>query len=450
MWRSRPRRTPERRGLRADRFRMKICFLMYQGNMYSGGQGVYLYYLTRELARMGHDVHVIAGPPYPTLDESVTAHNIRDYSYWTYHHMKQDFIFNRPPASYFHPWNFYEFASTRVNLSSLLANFSIRAYFKLRELSKEHRFDVVHDNQTLSYGVWAVHKSGFPLVATIHHPLKYDLRNALRQSRSTYEKARRILWSPWMMQEWAAKAVDRVIVVSETSRVDVEEAFQLPPERVRTVYNGIDTETFRPLPGVERQPNKLLYVGNSEDRNKGARFFIEALNLLKDELDFHVTFVDNEKWLLKLVPPLVDAYGLNSRIEFTGRVPTADLVRHYNEAKLLVTSSVHEGFGLPLAEAMACGTPTVATEIGAYKEIVEHGVSGWLVPPSNPQALADAIRMMWNDASLRQRLSAGGRERIQRKFNWRKAAEETLAVYEEIVPPRRRTFTAARATEPGA
>jgi glycosyltransferase involved in cell wall biosynthesis len=429
---------------------MKICFLMYQGNMYSGGQGVYLYYLTRELARMGHDVHVIAGPPYPTLDESVTAHNIRDYSYWTYHHMKQDFIFNRPPASYFHPWNFYEFASTRVNLSSLLANFSTRAYFKLRELSKEHRFDVVHDNQTLSYGVWAVHKSGFPLVATIHHPLKYDLRNALRQSRSVYEKARRILWSPWMMQEWAAKAVDRVIVVSETSRADVEEAFQLPPERVRTVYNGIDTETFRPLPGVERQPNKLLYVGNSEDRNKGARFFIEALNLLKDELDFQVTFVDNDKWLLKLVPPLVDAYGLNSRIEFTGRVPTADLVRHYNEAKLLVTSSVHEGFGLPLAEAMACGTPTVATEIGAYKEIVEHGVSGWLVPPSNPRALADAIRMMWNDATLRQRLSAGGRERIQQKFNWRKAAEETLAVYEEIVPPRRRTFTAARAVGPNA
>jgi glycosyltransferase involved in cell wall biosynthesis len=265
-----------------------------------------------------------------------------------------------------------------------------------------------------------------------------------------YEKARRILWSPWMMQEWAAKAVDRVIVVSETSRADVEEAFQLPPERVRTVYNGIDTETFRPLPGVERQPNKLLYVGNSEDRNKGARFFIEALNLLKDELDFQVTFVDNDKWLLKLVPPLVDAYGLNSRIEFTGRVPTADLVRHYNEAKLLVTSSVHEGFGLPLAEAMACGTPTVATEIGAYKEIVEHGESGWLVPPSNPEALAGAIRMMWNDASLRQRLAEGGRRRILEKFNWKKAAEETLAVYEELVPSRRRTFAWTGAAAPSA
>ena len=419
---------------------MKLCFLMYQGNMYSGGQGVYLHYLTRELAHMGHDVHVIAGPPYPRLAEGVTAHNIRDYSYWSYHHYKKDFVFNRPPASYFHPVNFYEFVSTRLTLSSLLANFSLRAYFKLRELSREHRFDIVHDNQTLSYGIWAMHRSGFPLVATIHHPLKYDLRNALRQSRSTYERARRILWSPWMMQEWAAKSVDRVIVVSETSRRDVEEAFDLDPGHVRTVYNGIDTDTFRPLPGVERRPDKLLYVGNSEDRNKGARYFLEALDLLKDELDFRVTFVDNEKWRLKLVPGLVDEFGLNSRVDFTGRIPTPDLVRHYNEAKLLVTSSVHEGFGLPLAEAMACGTPTVATRIGAYEEIVEHGKSGWLVPPADPRALAEAIRMMWNDASLRDRIAQGGRQRIVEKFNWRKAAEETLAVYEELVPPRRRSF----------
>jgi glycosyltransferase involved in cell wall biosynthesis len=413
---------------------------MYQGNMYSGGQGVYLFYLSRELARMGHEVHVIAGPPYPTLDERVVTHNVKDYSYWTYHHYKKDFIFNRPPLSYFHPVNFYDFISTRIALSSLLANYSVRAYFKLRELARDHRFDVVHDNQTLSYGVWAAHATGFPLVATIHHPLSYDLRNQLRQAKSTYEKARRILWSPWMMQELTARYVDRVIVVSETSRIDVEEAFRLPKDRVRTVYNGIDTDTFRPLPGVERIPDKLLYVGNSEDRNKGARYFLKALDLLKDEIDFRVTFVDNAKHNLKLAPRLVDEYGLNSRVDFTGRIPTPELVQHYNEARLLVTSSVHEGFGLPLAEAMACGCPTVATDIGAYREIVEHGTSGWLVPPADPAALASAIRMMWNDGELRARLAAGGRERIVEKFNWRKAAEETLAVYEEIVPPKRRSF----------
>jgi len=419
---------------------MNIAFLMYQGNMYSGGQGVYTYFLTRELARMGHRVHVIAGAPFPRLDDAVHAHNIRDYSYWTYHHYKKDWAFGRDPWTYFHPWNFYEFVSTRIALSSLLTNFSIRAYSELKALARTIDFDVVHDNQTLGYGVWAMKREGFPVVATIHHPLSYDLRNALRQARSVYEKARRILWSPWVMQEFVARHIDRAIVVSETSRIDVEQAFRLPPGKIRTVYNGIDLETFRRRPEIERHPRKLLYVGNSEDRNKGARFFIEALNLLKDELDLHVTFVDNVKHNLKLVPGLVDQYGLNSRVEFTGRLSTEDLVRQYNQAQIFVTSSVHEGFGLPLAEAMSCETPAIGTTIGAFQEVAEHGISAWLVPPRDPRALADAIRMLWNDPELRDRLGRAGRQRIERKFNWRRAAEETLAVYQEVAPLRRRTF----------
>jgi glycosyltransferase involved in cell wall biosynthesis len=405
--------------------------------MYSGGQGVYLYYLTRELARMGHDVHVIAGAPYPRLAEGVTAHNIVDYSYWTYHHYKKDWVFNRDPLSYFHPWNFYEFYSTRIALSSLLTNFSVRAYMKLREISRDRLFDIVHDNQTLSYGVWAMQLSGVPLVATVHHPLSYDLKNAMRQARTVYERARRVLWSPWVMQEFVARRLDRVIVVSETSRADVQAAFDLPDEKIRVVHNGIDTDTFRPMPGVQRLPDKLLYVGNSEDRNKGARFFLEAINMLKDELDFRVTFVDNFKHNLKLAPRLVNEFGLNSIIDFTGRVSTEDLARHYNEARLFVTSSVHEGFGLPLAEAMACETPVLGTQIGAYREIAEHGVSGWLVPPRDSRALADAIRMLWNDPELRARLGIAGRQRVLETFNWRKAAEATLAVYQEVVGSRR-------------
>jgi glycosyltransferase involved in cell wall biosynthesis len=131
---------------------------------------------------------------------------------------------------------------------------------------------------------------------------------------------------------------------------------------------------------------------------------------------------------------------LNSIVEFTGRVPTPDLVRHYNEARLFVTSSVHEGFGLPLAEAMACGTPAIGTQIGAYQEIADHNENAWLVPPRDPRALADAIRRLWQDDALRERLGGAARQRIVERFNWRKAAEETLAVYEEVMPLRRRSY----------
>lgn len=282
--------------------------------------------------------------------------------------------------------------------------------------------------------------SGMPLVATVHHPLSYDLKNAMRQARTVYERARRVLWSPWVMQEFVARRLDRVIVVSETSRTDVQAAFGLPDEKIRVVHNGIDTEMFAPMAGVERLQEKLLYVGNSEDRNKGARYFLEAINMLKDEIDLRVTFVDNFKHNLKLAPRLVNEFGLNSIVDFTGRVTTEELARHYNEARLFVTSSLHEGFGLPLAEAMACETPALGTRIGAYREIAEHGVNAWLVPPGDARALADAIRMLWNDAELRARLGKAGRKRVLETFNWRKAAEATLAVYEEVVPSKRKAM----------
>lgn len=413
---------------------MKICFIMYQGNMYSGGQGVYLYYLTRELARMGHKVHVLAGPPYPTLDEKVIGHNLDTYSYWSYHHEKKNFLFERNPLTHFHPVNFYEFVSTRISLSSLLLTFSVRAWVKLRELSSEHRFDIVHDNQTLSYGISLMQASGFPVLATVHHPLTIDLQNALRQAGSLYEKARRILWSPWVMQQFVARRLPRVVVVSHTSRQAVQEAFGLAPERMRVVHNGIDTDCFRTLPGVERQAGLILYVGNSEDRNKGARYLMEALHLLRDDRrPYELALVDHKKERLKLVPRLVREYGLSSRVHFTGRLSTEELVRLYNQATLVVSPSLYEGFGLPAAEAMACGTPVIATTGGAFPEVIDHDETGWLVPPGDSPALADAIRLLMDDADLRERLAGAGQRSILERFSWRKAAEETLAVYEEML-----------------
>jgi len=413
---------------------MKICFIMYQGNMYSGGQGVYLHYLTRELARMGHEVHVLAGPPYPTLDDAVVGHNLETESYWSYHHEKKNFLFERNPLVHFHPVNFFEFVSTRIALSSLLMTFSVRAWIKLRELSREHRFDIVHDNQTLSYGISLMQMSGFPVIATIHHPLTIDLQNALQQAGGLYEKARRILWSPWYMQQIVARRLPRVIVVSETSKRSVKQAFDLDEGRMRVVHNGIDTELFRPLPDVERRDGLILYVGNSEDRNKGARYLIEALRLLQDDRrDYQLALVDHKRERLKLVPRLVQQYGLSSRVRFMGHLETEDLVRLYNQATLVVSPSLYEGFGLPAAEAMSCGTPVIATTGGAFPEIIDHAETGWLVPPGDAPAIADAIRMMMDAPDLRDRLGRAGRQAILERFSWRKAAQETLAVYEEML-----------------
>ena len=133
-----------------------------------------------------------------------------------------------------------------------------------------------------------------------------------------------------------------------------------------------------------------------------------------------------------MAPLLARELGIEDRVTITGRVDREQLVRLYSETQLLVSPSLYEGFGLPAAEAMACGTPVLATTAGAFPEVIEDGVSGLLVPPGNAQALADAIEGLMDDSGLRTRLGQAGRRRIVDHFSWRETATRTLALYEEV------------------
>ena len=133
------------------------------------------------------------------------------------------------------------------------------------------------------------------------------------------------------------------------------------------------------------------------------------------------------------MPSLVKRWGLQGRVKFTGRVSTRELVRLYNSAEILVSPSVYEGFGLPAAEAQACGTAVVSTTAGALPEVVAHGETGWLVPPGDAAALAGAIKRLMSDAELRAKMGEAGRRRMVERFTWRETARKTVALYEEVL-----------------
>jgi glycosyltransferase involved in cell wall biosynthesis len=407
---------------------------MYHGSMYSGGQGVYLHGLTCELTRLGHEVHVIAGPPYPTMAPGVQTHRLESFGWFHYLDNRRGFLLRPNPWEIVYPLNLLEFAATRVSVSSLMLAFSLRAAAKFLELSRKRRFSIVHDNQGLGLGLLLMKSANTPLVATIHHPLSIDRRNAVAQARGAIEKARRLIYYPILMQEFVARRLDGIITVSDASARMVEQAFGVRRDRMRVIPNGIDTETFRPL-SIPKDPNNVIYVGNSEDRTKGAAHLLRAFRLLRDTTPYHLTFVDRPEEELKLAPRLVQRYGLGARVHFTGRVTTEELARHYNRAEMLVCPSLYEGFGLPAAEAMACGLPVAATTGGALPEVVEDGVTGILVPPGDAPALADAIRTLMGDPELRRRMGQAGRERVLEKFSWRKTALATEAVYREVLRP---------------
>ncbi|OGO50725.1 MAG: hypothetical protein A2148_01605 [Chloroflexi bacterium RBG_16_68_14] len=415
---------------------MRICFIQYQGHMYSGGQGVYLHYVSRELARMGHEVHVIAGVPYPRVAPDVHLHKLKTFSFWSYLDNYNEYAYRTHPLLFFHPVNLFEFATTRYTLTSLLNMFSLRAYHKLNELERDGGpFDLIHDNQTLGYGIWLMKERGRPVVANIHHPLQIDRTNELLQARTLGKLVSRLLWFPWVMQRWVAKRVDKIITGSASSAASVARAFGLPPEHIRVIYDGVDPDVFRPLPDVEREAHRILFVGHTEDKNKGFRYLLEALSLLRGKTPFHLRVVHRPG--SREAPRLIQELGLQGRATFLEQLTTEELVHQYNRAQLLVSPSLYEGFGLPAAEAMACGTPVVATQAGALREIVEDGVSGLLVPAAQVEPLAEAIRELLEDPERCREMGEAGARRVRERFNWHRTAEETLALYEEVLGLRR-------------
>ena len=420
---------------------MKICFIMYQGNMYSGGQGVYLHYVTRELVRMGHEVHVISGRPYPRLDDGVVHHRLHTYSFWAFLNGRDEHAFDHDhnPAAFFHPWNFYEFASTRASLGSLFFTFSVRAYQKLAELEAAGGwFDLVHDNQTLGYGILAMKRlMGKPVVASLHHPLAIDKANNLHEASTLAARVIKELWFPWRMQSIVANGIDMVLTGSRNSAESVSRSMDMPIEHIRQTPYGVDDAVMRPLQDIERQPGTILFVGDSEDRNKGARFLIEACAMLQHERDFRLLFKDKKESDMKVVPPLVWKHGLKRFVDYIPRLSTEELVRLYNSAQIVVSPSLYEGFGLPAAEAMACGTAVIATTAGAFPEFIDDGRTGILVRPGDAGSLAAAIRTLLDDPARCAQMGAAASEHIRRNFTWKRTTERTVELYREVLARKR-------------
>jgi len=414
---------------------VKVCFLLHQGSMYSGGQGIYLHHITRELAALGVEVHVIGGPPYAELAEGVQLHKVQNYSVYRLLETSQFFFFGRDPGSFFQPLNFYELATSRFGMFSVMQVFSFRAYNKLMELASEHHFDMVHDVQGLGYGTLLIRAKGYPVVANIHHPLQLDRQNRIRQSETLSEMLRWARFYPFFMQELVARRLDRIITGSESSAEKVARNFRLPRDRIAVIYDGVDTEAFRPLE-MQREANRLLYVGNSDDENKGARYLVQAMALLRDRRDVQLTVVDRP--IAHVVPSVAAELGIADRVTVTGRLERDELINLYNRAQVFVSPSLYEGFGLPAAEAMSCGTPLVATTAGAFPEIVEDGQSGLLVPPGDAGALAGAIERLLDDPMLRARLGQEARKRIVERFSWRQTGIRTLELYEDVLAGRGR------------
>jgi glycosyltransferase involved in cell wall biosynthesis len=411
---------------------MKIGLLSYRGNPYCGGQGIYLTYLANELVKLGHEVHVLVGPPWPLYLQGANMHKIENFNFFG---KKTDFLPPGNPFKIFSPLHFYEYASSRFGIFPEIKAFSFRAFFKLAELSRQHKFDILHDNQCLGYGMLLWKSLGVPVVSTLHHPLSIDRSTWFEQPSNLKQKIYRVLYYPLVMQKIVSNRLDRIITVSHDSAREITHAFGVPPEKISVVYNGLDSEEFAPIPGIPKKPRSLIFVGNSEDRKKGLLYLLQALAYLPD--DITLTVVDGGAPRRSFATMLTEKYKIVHRVRFTGKINSGDLIRYYCRAEIAVVPSLYEGFGFPAAEAMACELPVISSTAGALPEVVGNDGAALLVPPRDARAIADAVLSLIDNPDLRHRLGKAARERVLRLFTWENAARQMVEVYQEVMDAHR-------------
>ncbi len=416
---------------------LRIAFVAYRGNMQCGGQGVYLWFLARELARLGHRVDVFVGPPYPdAMPFARRVTRLRNQQYWAGWFSKdRQKLIPDPPLRVLHPLEFYELGASYLGFLPEPFAFSMRAFASVAEaLRAGERYDIVHDVQCLGWGLLGLRALGLPLVTTVHHPLTIDRRTSFIRDTNLREAIGTMTFYPVGMQSFVARRVARLFTSSEVSANQIVQDFGVDRANLRMVANGVDTELFSPDPAVARDPHEVLCVGRASDPNKGVATLVEAIAKLPGPT--RLTLVDDDH------PDdgarkRAHALGIADRVDVVGRVPIERLLALYRRAALVCVPSLFEGFGLPAAEAMACGTPVVATRAGALPEVMRTGGGGILVDPGSADALAAGIGELLAQPEARAELGARGRKGVLGAYAWPSVAASTAAVYEEVVAERR-------------
>ena len=248
----------------------------------------------------------------------------------------------------------------------------------------------------------------------------------------------------WYLRTFTANSVKRaraVIAISESTRQDVINFLGVSPEKVHTIYCGADA-SFRPLPQTEvsafKSANKLpdnfvLYLGTLEPR-KNIDGLIRAYAKWRDEDDnvLPLMLAGGKGWYYNQIFELVEALNLTESIRFPGYIPQNQLPLWYNAATLFAYPSHFEGFGLPVLEAMACGTPVITSTASSLPEVAGTDGTAKLVEPDDIDTLAATLSRVAHNADLRAEMSKKGIERAT-TFNWQKNARQTVAVYEEAL-----------------
>jgi glycosyltransferase involved in cell wall biosynthesis len=291
---------------------------------------------------------------------------------------------------------------------------------------------VVHDNQVLAYGMLEIEEMGLPLVTTIHHPITLDRRFDLAQAPSPRRRFTLRRWYGFVrMQARVARRARTIITPSEASKRDVAAEFGVDPARMRVILLGVD-DAFVP-PTEPRVAGRILAMASADAPMKGIATLLEAFAKLRTEREVELMLVTKPQPGGR-TEKLIERLSIADYVTFVHGVSEAELVELMGSAEVACVPSLYEGFSLPTAELMACGTPLIVSRAGAIPEVVgPDGECADLVAPGDVGELEVALAALLDDPERRDRMGAHGRRRVQELFSWRAVAQRTAEAYEATI-----------------
>ena len=401
--------------------KLKIAFLSYRSKPFSGGQGIYVKYLSKALHDLGHEIDVFSGPPYPDLDPKIKLVKIPSLGLYE----KKSKFYDVNPMKLLNPINLFEWLS--VNSGGFPEPYTFGKRIKKILKQNLNEYDVIHDNQSLAYELLFFQKKK-PLVTTIHHPISLDLAYQLQSTNDIFLKLLMRRWHSFLvMQKFVAKRLKKIVVPSNSSMDDIKDEFRVDKNKMERVMNGIDLNVFYPDSKIRKIPFKLVTVASADVPLKGLDYLLKALSDLAEVYsDISLSIIGEQK-KGGHTERLIKKLNLEKRVNFYSNLTQEDLRKTYCEAELAIIPSLYEGFGFAAIEAMACGVPLISSSGGALPEVIKD--TGIIIPPKNAKEIYNSVDFLLSSPKSAKELAEKGLQRANSKFSWTAIAKQLEKVY---------------------
>ena len=409
--------------------KLNIAILSYRSAEFGGGQGVYVKDISKALQSAGHNVEVISGPPYPNLDNGIKLIKLPGLNLFETFSFKDRLKKIKKKRSKSLS-DYYEFISVLLGGFPEPKTFGYRA----NKFLSKNNYDVIIDNQSISYGMLNIQKNN-PFIEIIHHPITFDFKFELAASKKIKYKISRYRWYSFLrMQKKVAPKIKNIITPSHSSKEGIIKEFDCSKDAVTVINNGLDTDEFSPIESVTPDPFRLITTASADVPLKGLDYSLRALKLLKKEFPkIHLIVIGKIKEGGH-TERLIRKLNISDSVFFKSNLSKNDIKELYASSSIAIVSSLYEGFGYPVIEAMSCEIPLIATNVSSIPELTSSFAT--LINSKDENAIEKNVKnILLNYKSYKER-AIKGRNHIKQTFNWDKITSE----YEKAIHKAIRSF----------